>query len=639
MTLTVSDSALQAALPSYEIGGELGRGAMGVVVAARHRQLERDVAIKQLPPAFASDDDVRQRFGQEARTLASLAHAHIVPVYDFVDREGLCLLVMEALPGGTLWDRFTSEGVTIATACTVVLATCAGLEHAHSKGVLHRDVKPENLMFAEDQTLKVTDFGIAQVFGGEETVTTVAGAVIGTPAYMAPEQAQGKPCGPPADVYATATVLYELLSGSSPFSLEGEAIDILERRVHEDPVPLTDAASHVPEPLVTVTMRALRRDPDDRYPSAESFGVAVGEAATESFGPGWLGRSDLTLFAAGPIAIAAGPSTPASTSSDAVSSADVSSRTGRETTIAGKGEPIPHDMPSRVRGTAVHRPTGARLDELTPDDFVRVDDLIRPPKAPWVSVALASVLLIGLLVISAIGLGSPRLSHPLRAPGVLVAGVDISSGHTVHADLAHNVPVRVRRLPAEARRARYVRLGFSVLGVQLPDSRSALLVRARHGGYSALVDAQRVRILFAGHVTGEVRFLDASKHQLVAHDFHMNIEHPFYLVATGLLGLLLLAFVLSYAWSLSQPLRRGHRRGYVGVGVAGAVAGATVIDLGWAIVGPQPTVWSGVAGIVLGTLVAVLTAHAVLVLGRRSRLSRARARSEEQAEPAAAEAA
>src|SRR6516165_9141260 len=252
MTVTTSDPAVQAALPGYEIGQELGRGAMGVVLAARHRMLERDVAIKRLPPAFASDDEVRRRFGQEARTLAALVHAHIVPVYDFVDREGLCLLVMEALPGGTLWDRFTSEGVTIATACTAVLATCAGLQHAHSKGVLHRDVKPENLMFAADQTLKVTDFGIAQVFGGEETVTTVGGAVIGTPAYMAPEQAEGRPCGPQADVYATATVLYELLSARLPFSIEGEPIEVLERRVHEEPMPITDAASHVPEPLATV---------------------------------------------------------------------------------------------------------------------------------------------------------------------------------------------------------------------------------------------------------------------------------------------------------------------------------------------------------------------------------------------------
>ena len=624
----MSDSALRSALPSYDIGRELGRGAMGVVLAGRHRQLERDVAIKQLPPAFASDDEVRRRFGQEARTLAALAHAHIVPVYDFVDREGLCLLVMEALPAGTLWDRFTSTGVTIATACTAVLATCAGLHYAHGKGVLHRDVKPENLMFASDQTLKVTDFGIAQVFGGEETVTTVSGAVIGTPAYMAPEQAQGQACGPPADVYATATVFYELLSGSLPFSLEGEAIDILERRVREDPVPLAEVAPHVPEPLAVVTMRALSRSPDDRYQSAEAFGVAVGGAATESFGPGWIGRSDLTLFATGPIAAAAGPAAPAdATSADTVSwSDDASARTGRETTVAGVGAPVPHDLPVRVRATAVHQ-VGARLDELTPEDFVRVDDLMRPPKLPWLTSVLAGLALVALLVISVLGIGTPHLSSPLHTSGVTVAGTDISSGQTVHADLAHNVTVHVRRLPSGARRAQYVRLGFSVLGVQLPDSRSGVLVRGRHGGYTASVDAQRDRILFAGHVTGELRFLDANKHSLVEHDFHMSLQNPVYLVANGLLGLLLLAFVLTYSWSLAQPLRRGRRRGYLGIGILGAIAGIAVVDLGWAVAGPQPTVETVASGIVLGALLFVLAAHVLLQLGRRGRLTRARLRA------------
>ncbi len=271
----VTLTPVQNALPSYDVGGELGRGAMGVVLAGRHRQLERDVAIKQLPAAFASDEEVRHRFGQEAKTLAALAHPHIVPVYDYVEREGLCLLVMEALPGGTLWDRFTGEGVTMATACTAVLATCAGLQFAHERGVLHRDVKPDNLMFAADRTLKITDFGIAQVFGGEETVTTIDGAVIGTPAYMAPEQAEGHSCGPPADVYATGTVLYELLSGTLPFSLEGGSFEVLERRVHEEPQELLEVAPNVPIPLAEVTMRAIARDPDDRYSTAEAFGIAI----------------------------------------------------------------------------------------------------------------------------------------------------------------------------------------------------------------------------------------------------------------------------------------------------------------------------------------------------------------------------
>jgi len=632
--------SVQEALPGYEVGGELGRGAMGVVLSARHRQLERDVAIKQLPPAFAADEEVRRRFGQEARTLAALAHPHIVPVYDYVEREGLCLLVMEALPGGTLWDRFTSEGLTMATACTAVLATCAGLHFAHSKGVLHRDVKPENLMFASDRTLKVTDFGIAQVFGGEETVTTVDGGVIGTPAYMAPEQAQGDPCGPPADVYATGTVLYELLSGTLPFSIEGDPFEVLERRVHEEPIPIADVAPNVPEPIADVTMRALQRDPGARFPSAEAFGVAVAEAATEAFGAGWVGRADLTLLATGPIAAAAGPATATFDTDGAVAWGDAGVQTGRETMIAGQGAPVPQDAPMRGRATAVHRAGGAHIDQLRPEDLVRVDDLIKPPKPPRLAMTAAALLFVGLVAVGVRGIGAPDPTGPIERGRVEVAGVDVASNRTVTVDLAHDVPVRVRELPNGAAGARYVRLGFSVLGIDLPPSRSAELTRDG-GDFSAAIDAQRVRVLVSGKVTAELRFLDAEKHELLAHKFRFDSDRPFYLTFNGLIGLFLLAFVLSYGWSLTQPLRRGRARrsAYVSMGILGAVVGAAVVDLGWAIAGPQPTVATITSGVALGALGALALGRLILMTGRRGRLARAQARQEappSDSEPAAA---
>jgi Protein kinase domain len=621
---------VQSALPSYEVGGELGRGAMGVVLAGRHRQLERDVAIKQLPWAFAADEEVRRRFGQEARTLAALAHPHIVPVYDYVEREGLCLLVMEALPGGTLWDQFTGEGLTMATACTAVLATCAGLQFAHQRGVLHRDVKPENLMFAADRTLKITDFGIAQVFGGDETVTTVDGAVIGTPAYMAPEQAEGSPCGPPADVYATGTVLYELLSGSLPFSLEGSSFDVLERRVHEEPTPLADVAPNVPGPLAEVTMRAIAREPGDRYPSAEAFGVALAEAATSSFGSGWLGSADLTLAATGPIAIAAGPAAPTTDDEVASVAGSATGVTGRETMIAGKGAPIPQEPPLRMRATAVHR-GGVRIAELSPEDLVRVDDLIKPPKAPRVSLGIAAALLALLGVLSAFGIGTAKPApSTLRRGTVQVAGVDIASGRTVAANLAHALPVRIRRLPAAARGARYVRLGFSALGLDLPPSRSAPLVSTPGGGMRAAVDASRVRVLVSGRVTGQLRFLDANKHELRADEFRFRSERSAVLAANGLIGFLVLAFLVTYAWSSSLPLRRGRRRtsAYVAMTVIGGIAGAAIVDVAWALSGPQPTWATLLVGAALGVGAFAAAARATLIIGRRRRLERARARKE-----------
>jgi serine/threonine-protein kinase len=625
------ETQLQIALPNYEVGGELGRGAMGVVLAGRHRQLERDVAIKQLPPAFAADEDVRQRFGQEARTLASLAHPHIVPVYDYVEREGLCLLVMEALPGGTVWDRFTGEGLTIVTACTAVLATCSGLQFAHERGVLHRDIKPENLMFAADRALKITDFGIAQVFGGDETVTTIDGAVIGTPAYMAPEQAKGTACGPPADVYATGTALYELLSGSLPFSLEGSSLEVLERRVHEDPVPLAEVAPNTPQPLVDVTMRAIARDPDDRYPSAEAFGVALAEAATESFGSGWLGRADLTLVAPGPITLAAGPATVTTDDGVPLAAGGAATATGRETMIAGKGAPIPQE-PLRARATAIRGGVGARIEELNPDDLVRVDDLIKPPKAPRTPLAITAALLALLAVLSVVGIGTAEPApNPLQRGTVRVAGVDIASERTVAVNLAHDVPVRIQRLPAAARDARYVRLGFSALELELPPSRSAVLEPASGGGMRAAVDAQRVRVLVTGKVTAELRFLDVNKRELRADEFRFRAERPAVLAANGLLGLLTLAFVITYAWSLSLPLRRGRRgtSANVAMAVLGGVAGAAIVDVAWALGGPQVTWPTLLVGIALGVGAFVAAARSVLVIGRRRRLERAYARRAE----------
>ena len=211
---------------------------MGIVFLGRHARLGRLVAIKELPPTFAADPEVRERFSTEARTLASLSHPHIVPIYDYVERDGLCLIVMEELPGGTVWDRFTTTGLTPPTACAVVVACCAALQHAHDKGVLHLDVKPDNLMFARDTAIKVTDFGISRVLSGDHTLGTVDGQVLGTPAYMSPEQARGSELTPKSDVYSAGVMLYELLSGHLPWAGAESATDLLLKRLREDPRPL-----------------------------------------------------------------------------------------------------------------------------------------------------------------------------------------------------------------------------------------------------------------------------------------------------------------------------------------------------------------------------------------------------------------
>ena len=301
---------LSNALPAYDIGDELGQGGMGVVVSGQHRQLGRRVAIKQLPEAFAADPAVRRRFTAEAQVLASLDHPHVVPVYDFVEREGVCLLVMELLPGGTLRSRVTAGGCTAPYAVAVSLACLSGLSAAHRRGILHRDVKPENMLFAASGVLKVTDFGIAKVIGGPGTVLTRVGNVVGTPAYIAPEQVRGGKLTPATDVYALATMLYELLAGVFPFSTEteGDELALLFKHAYEQPVPLRDVAPGLPDPVAAAVMRGLATEPADRFETAEAFGVVLAEAGTQAWGPGWLAAEQVPIMDAGPMIGAAGHS-------------------------------------------------------------------------------------------------------------------------------------------------------------------------------------------------------------------------------------------------------------------------------------------------------------------------------------------
>ncbi|MGH9277254.1 MAG: serine/threonine-protein kinase, partial [Acidimicrobiales bacterium] len=451
----MTDESIAGVLPDYEIGGELGRGGFGVVLRGRHRNLRRDVAIKELPQALAADPDVRRRFAAEARVLASLSHPHIVPIFDYVERDDHCLLVMELLPGGTVWSQFKDQGFTPESACAVVMATCAGLHYAHKRGVLHRDVKPENLLFSTDGVLKISDFGIAKVIGGSETLATKRGEILGTPAYMAPEQAGGPEPTPTADVYATGVMLYELLSGQLPYSDEGGALAIVYRHVYEDPFDLEDLAPELPVPLVDATMRAIARSTRDRFQTAEDFGVALGEAAATAWGPGWLARADLTINDPGPIAEAA------KRPSRDVTAPAKSAKSRRSTKAPPPAPPAEGTgHTTRIRPVATDHGTVAPAN-LAPEELVPVREVIDVPSPPLVPAIAALVLLILAVAVAFLGLGqtNPAVSFPPGA--VTVAGTDVASGE-VDLDLARPVEVAVGVVPPDAAAADAVQLGFSV---------------------------------------------------------------------------------------------------------------------------------------------------------------------------------
>lgn len=284
---------IQQALPAYEIADELGRGAFGVVYEARHTQLGRHVAIKQLPQSFAEDDDVRERFVAEAQMVASLEHPHIVPVYDFVESEGSRFLIMERC-AGSVGDRFKEEGIVTDEACAAVLACLAALDFAHEKGLLHRDVKPENLMYDTKGVVKLGDFGIARDLG-VETRRTATGMIVGTPAYMSPEQCRGDDLTPASDVYSVAMMGYELLTGALPFPSTTSVNGLLAHHLVTVPTPLLQTRPELPGAVGEVIDTALSKDLNVRYSTAEEFATALARACVTAFGSGWLRRRRFVL--------------------------------------------------------------------------------------------------------------------------------------------------------------------------------------------------------------------------------------------------------------------------------------------------------------------------------------------------------
>ena len=246
----------------YRVERVLGGGAMAKVVLARDAELGRPVAVKLLDESLAADASFRARFSREARLAASLSHPNLVTVFDAGEAERRPYIVMEYIEGRTLDDRLRDDGpLPVEEVRRIALQVCAGLQHAHAHGLVHRDLKPGNLIERTDGSVKIADFGIAR--GDEATELTEAGTIVGTAAYLAPEQAQGGDVTPRSDLYALGVLLYELITGRRPWQIESLAD--LGRRHSEPPPPLPE---HVPSGLRHVVERCLAPDPVDRPASA-----------------------------------------------------------------------------------------------------------------------------------------------------------------------------------------------------------------------------------------------------------------------------------------------------------------------------------------------------------------------------------
>ena len=265
----------------YELGERLGYGGMSTVQVAVDRRLERQVALKLLAEHLADDSQFISRFKREALAAARLVHPNIVQVFDFGFDEpsGRHYIVMEYIRGRS-GAEILREETRLGVADTLVLVdgACRGLAHAHRMGVVHRDVKPGNILVSDEGAVKLADFGIAKAMIGQTSQITQAGSVLGTAAYLAPEQASGAEVGPAADLYGLGVVAYQLLSGRLPYDANSlTELALMQQRSY--PARLDELAHDVPAALASAVERALSLEPEQRYGSAEEMRRALHDGA------------------------------------------------------------------------------------------------------------------------------------------------------------------------------------------------------------------------------------------------------------------------------------------------------------------------------------------------------------------------
>jgi serine/threonine protein kinase len=256
----------------YQITKLLGRGGMAVVFLAQDLTLERQVAIKVLPPDMAHDTKLIPRFQQEAKTAAKLDHPNIIPIYRVESEGGLDYFVMKYVTGHSLEQMLEQGPLSIDQARRVLREAALALGHAHKRGIVHRDVKPANIMLEADGRVVLTDFGISKALEGASGLTGT-GTIIGTPHYMAPEQAKGHEVDGRADQYALGVVGHQVLTGKQPF--DGSSHSILYKHVFEPPPRIFEARADAPADLCAALDRALSKEPEKRFASMEEFAAAV----------------------------------------------------------------------------------------------------------------------------------------------------------------------------------------------------------------------------------------------------------------------------------------------------------------------------------------------------------------------------
>ena len=265
---------MQEQIDRYEIRGLLGEGGMAKVYRAYDPRFPREVALKTMPAGYLGDPQFRQRFEREAAIIARLQHPGIVPVHDFGEEDGRLFLVMRLMEGGSLQERLDGRPVSLRVVAKLFNGLASALDAAHSKGIVHRDLKPGNILFDEWDEPYLTDFGIVKILEDNETALTKTGGILGTPAYMSPEQVQGEDIDGRSDIYALGVILYEMLTGVQPYQAN-TPFSVAVKHINE-PVPLIlEANEELPLEMQVVIARTMAKDREDRYPTARALAAEL----------------------------------------------------------------------------------------------------------------------------------------------------------------------------------------------------------------------------------------------------------------------------------------------------------------------------------------------------------------------------
>jgi serine/threonine-protein kinase len=578
---------LVAALPRYQIGTQLGEGGVGVVYAGWDPALERRVAVKHLPGRLAEHSSTRLRFRDEGQALAKLDHPHIVRVFESTDEavtvpgstqpHRVCALVLEHLPGGTLRERFRRQGLSMEQSCAAVLAMLSGLQAAHDAGILHRDVKLGNAMFDGRGSVKVTDFGLARIVGGETTLVSRDGRIVagGTPGYMAPEQVYGGGLDERTDVYSSAVALYYLLTGRLPVAAGSDVATYRQNLTTGTTAP---PGPTVPARLAAALAHGLARDPEQRPASAGAFAAEIATAATWAFGAGWLDRAGIPVLDLSPAVREA--LTPPSRSWVRAEAGSV-----------------------HVQPTVLAEVAQPQIDDAAP--LVRIEDLgtgLPPPRLPAALAAIAAILLAVAAVV-----------WPAARPAAGDAGLQIvDGGPPVRFDLSEPVTVTGTAATPETFR---VRLSLSAAGIPLDSSTSGPKTVTAGQRWSAAVPATTLgRWVAGGAVRGRVELLSAADDRVIRkREVTVQPTQPPIASAMGAGALLVTLLALANLEGTRRAVREGRRWT-----AAPVIAGIWGLPLGlgvWmslaALTRREPTLAGGVVCALLGAIVGVAATVAV----------------------------